>query len=405
MQRRTAVAISATAHGGLMAWALIAGLFDAEPVEDSVAVAQVSVVSAAEFDALVSRAPAEAQPEAPTAPTAPETPDTPESSAPPTPRPDAPSPAQPAPEAPAPDAPDAEPDVAALAPLPQAEVSPEVPVAPEPPADAAEAPDAPVSDTPAPAPAQRVAPTPAPAPPPDAEIAPTVEPAPEPAPTPEPQPDPEPEPAPRAPEEAAPVIVTEADRPAAAPERSVRPARRPARPAPVVAEAPEPDPDPAPAPAAETPAPTEPEPEPAPAEDPAPEPETDFASAISGALAEAVGDPVPAGGPALTQGQRDGFRLAVQNCWNLGTVSTEVMNTVITVGFEMTRDGFPRTDTIRVVNRSGGSDASAQIALERARSAIIACARQSGGYDLPEESFEQWREVEITFDPTQMRLR
>jgi hypothetical protein len=69
----------------------------------------------------------------------------------------------------------------------------------------------------------------------------------------------------------------------------------------------------------------------------------------------------------------------------------------------MDRDGNPRTDTIRLVSGAGEGGAARERAFEAARRAIIRCAR--GGYDLPPESYEQWREIEITFDPTTMRLR
>ncbi|MGB3553626.1 MAG: cell envelope biogenesis protein TolA, partial [Jannaschia sp.] len=72
MERRTAVALSATAHAGLLAWALVAGFFTRPPDETNLQAASVSVISSAEFDALVSNAPvAGAEPEAPAAPVAP----------------------------------------------------------------------------------------------------------------------------------------------------------------------------------------------------------------------------------------------------------------------------------------------------------------------------------------------
>ena len=198
------------------------------------------------------------------------------------------------------------------------------------------------------------------------------------------------------------MIVTEADRPAAAPERSVRPQRRPDRAVEVAAaeaeDAPEPEPT----------APADDAPE---AEAPAAPAREDRQAAIEDVLAGLVSEDVPSaatpaapGGPPLTEGERDGFRLAVQDCWNVGTLSMEALQTVVTVAFELTRDGFPRTDTIQLLG-STGSGVAEQVAFEAARSAIINCSRRTGGYQLPEEKYEQWREVELTFDPTQMRLR
>ncbi|MEL6588254.1 MAG: hypothetical protein AAFQ50_16680, partial [Pseudomonadota bacterium] len=194
-------------------------------------------------------------------------------------------------------------------------------------------------------------------------------------------------------DEAAPVITTEADVPAAAPERSIRPARRPNRPTPAVAQD---APDPAP-----------PEPQATSSDTSAePTPEDPLADAIAGAVAEAIEQPSaqPSAdpGPPLTQGEREGLRVAVSGCWVVdpGAASASV---IVTLAFDMDRDGNPRTNTIRQVSASGGDGAAAGRAFEAARRAVIRCAR--GGYDLPIEKYEQWREIEMTFDPTTMRLR
>ncbi len=386
MELRTAVAISGTAHAGFLAWALVAGWLPPVDESEKLQVAAVSIVSSAEFDALVSREPA-AEP-------TPQTLEAPEIAAPPdapAPSEDSPPPqiAQPAPPAPMP--PDTQPDTSQITPLPRAEVVPDVPDAPSQPA---EAPDLPESDRPAPRAAPRVADTPAPAPPPAAEVAPTVE-AP-PAPSAEPEEPVEPAEEPAAPEEAAPIIVTEADTPSSAPERSIRPSRRPERQVAAVqttepTEEPE-EPSAPPAAAAE---------EEAPAEEPA---EDALAGAIAEAVAEATEAPSSAPtGPPLTQGERDGLRLAVSSCWNLGGLSTEAMRTTVTIALEMNRDGTPLTNSIRLIAFDGGSEAAARQAFEAGRRAIIRCARD--GYDLPDEKFEQWREIEMTFNPDQMRLR
>ncbi|MGB3556812.1 MAG: cell envelope integrity protein TolA, partial [Jannaschia sp.] len=111
--------------------------------------------------------------------------------------------------------------------------------------------------------------------------------------------------------------------------------------------------------------------------------------------------PAPSG-PPLTQGEQDGLRVAVSACWVVdpGAPSASV---VVTLAFDMDRDGNPRTDTIRQLGASGGDGAATQRAFESARRAVIRCA--NGGYALPVEKYEQWREIEMTFDPTTMRLR
>ncbi|MEM6478789.1 MAG: energy transducer TonB, partial [Pseudomonadota bacterium] len=42
-------------------------------------------------------------------------------------------------------------------------------------------------------------------------------------------------------------------------------------------------------------------------------------------------------------------------------------------------------------------------AFEAARRAIIRCGAK--GFDLPSEKYDQWKEIEMTFNPEQMRTR
>jgi hypothetical protein len=191
-----------------------------------------------------------------------------------------------------------------------------------------------------------------------------------------------------APEEATTEIVTEAETPSGgpvAPVASIRPPPRPARPTP-------------PEPATET-ATAEPE-APAPEEDPLADA---IATAVADANATETAQPAAPSGPPLTQGARDGFRVAVQACWNVGALSTEALGTTVVVAFDMARDGRPEAGTLRLLEFSGGSEAAAQQAYEAARRAVIRCG--VNGYDLPEESYDRWQQVELVFNPEGMRLR
>jgi hypothetical protein len=74
----------------------------------------------------------------------------------------------------------------------------------------------------------------------------------------------------------------------------------------------------------------------------------------------------------------------------------------VTVGFSLGQDGLVIGD-VRMVSASGGNDAQTSTAFQAARRAILRC--QSSGYKLPPEKYDQWQNVEITFDPSGMRLR
>ncbi|MBF9041284.1 MAG: hypothetical protein ACO2ZI_05985 [Paracoccaceae bacterium] len=262
-------------------------------------------------------------------------------------------------------------------PAPQPEVQPQPPEISAPPLGAE---DAPPSDTPTPEAAPRVAPTPAPAPPPDAEIAPTVVEA-----TPEPDAQsrtPVEQQVAQAPEAATTQIVTEAETPTAslAPIASPVPTARPQRP---------------------TPEPT-PEPEP----QPEPEPADPLADAIAAAVADAVSasaTPSVPSGPPLSSGEVDGLIADVRACWNLGALSSEAQRTIVTISVTLGQDGRPNAGSIRMIDSSGGSDASVSQAFEAGRRAILRCG--ASGFNLPPEKYDQWQTIEMVFNPEQMRLR
>lgn len=105
----------------------------------------------------------------------------------------------------------------------------------------------------------------------------------------------------------------------------------------------------------------------------------------------------------LTEAERRGVAGQVRRCWNLGSASSEALHTVVTAGFTMDVFGRPDPASIRPVRSEGGSEASADIAFQLARRAILRCAGE--GYDLPVAKYAQWREVQLTFDPERMRMR
>ncbi len=354
--------ISAAGHLGLVAWIMLGGLlFRAQP-SAPVALSEVSLMSEAEFAALAAAAAR--------APDTAEVPATPEAPAP-----------EIQPEAPAPDA---EPVSAAIE-------TPEAPPIPVPPVEDPSAQVLPtISDTARPRLAPRVAPTPSETPAPDA--------APAEAAVAEVQPDPAAEPVPEplteaaAPPEATTEIVTEATETdttpeSAAPATSIRPRAKPRRPDPVAV--------------AEPPAPT-PMPDPAAAADP-----------LADALAEALApEPAPeatpgtgtaASGPPMTSGEKDALILAVRQCWNVGALSTDALRTTVTIALTLSPDGRPDPGSIRMIGSEGGSEAAALQAFEAGRRALMRCA--GTGYALPAEKYEQWREMEVIFNPEKMRLK
>lgn len=383
---QTGTKISLLGHSALVTWALFGGAFQSEPLP--FAVQEVSVISAEEFAQLSAQVAApEVAPEPVVLREPEETPiRTPELAP-----EDAPRPQRPEPE-PVTPAPEPEPEVVQPEPEPEPEVPDVVPTPPELPE--------PLTDTPQLAEPEvgrendRVAPESVAPPEPDSQISDVAQ------------------------EKVAPEAGAEANQPVqeatqqeAASDRIVTEAESESDNPTVLQSTPRPRLRPRNLAARPDPAP-EPEPTPDPTPDLQPEPEdtraADVNSAISDALANLgeVEAPVPSG-PPLTEGERNGLRRQIAGCWNLGTVSTEVMRTVVVVGLSLQENGMPESSSIRMLSFEGGSQASANTAFAAARRAILRCSRNGGrvGYDLPAEKYQQWKEVEITFNPANMRLR
>lgn len=101
----------------------------------------------------------------------------------------------------------------------------------------------------------------------------------------------------------------------------------------------------------------------------------------------------------MTDVEKDGFRDAVQGCWNLATLSTDAAEMRVVVGFAMDRDGMPDPNSFRIVG-DPEPEPSRQRAYEAARRAVLRCAMEQGGYDLPADKYNEWDDVEMTFTPT-----
>ncbi|MFX0542793.1 energy transducer TonB [Roseovarius sp. S4756] len=387
--------ISGAGHIGLICWILFGGMLPDRDFEfDAV---QATTVSSEEYADIIARSTSPEQTTEIAPPAAPEVPQD---------APDMTSEADTPPAAPPPDpAPENAPDPAPQPPTetPQAEVTDEAPAI-EPPTEDMAALIPETSPRPQQRPAERVAPQQVEPPAPDTAIDDVVR---EEAVPDEAAETPREDSEATAPEAAATEIVTEAEEETAeaAPLNSVRPRTRPQD----LRPAPQPEPD------TQTAA-ADPEPTPEPAEDPPPEPTaapepapaTD-SSSVEDALAAALGGasetPAPSinAGPPLTAGEKDGLRVAVQNCWNTGSLSSDALNTTVTVGFEMSEDAKPIESTLRMLDSSGGTAGSAQQAYEAARRAILRCGAR--GFGLPAEKYASWRNVELVFNPENMRIK
>ena len=96
----------------------------------------------------------------------------------------------------------------------------------------------------------------------------------------------------------------------------------------------------------------------------------------------------------LSTAEREAFGRSVAACWNVQQDAVAV-----TLGFTLDRAGRPVMQSIRLRGRRTGEVA----AFSAAKRAVLRCGVE--GFDLPVEKYQQWRNIELTFDPERMVLR
>lgn len=374
--------ISGVGHVGLIGWLIVGWGLTSEPLD--IQTMDVSVISGEDFEQMRAAAtpePGDADPTAPVPPVI-------EDNTPPPPAQEEPTEIAPPPEPVEPPESEAPPP-APPPPPPETEVTDAPPVEPAPPVAPPPTPDVEVSEQPTPPQAPTVASQITAPPPPDANIDDVVREEVVPddtddAPVIEEQDDP------TAPIESTTAIIPEDF----APTTSVRPAARPSRPRlPQETEV-----------VQEEPAQTQEEPAPAQAE-----PEVD--TSVDDLLADIQDDESqnePASAPAVPFGQAlsgsesGSFASSIGDKWIVGTGS-EAANITVVVRFSVGRDRKVVGDVVQV-SASEGSRSAQEAAFSAARRAILRDSAE-GGLSLPEDKYDLWKDMEITFDPSSMRLR
>lgn len=360
---QTGTKISLFGHGALISWALVGGVF--RPAPDPVSIQEVAVISVQDFERLsaqVSSPDAADVPSAPISTTGPQVDETEPQETPNTPEPDPiPEPVQPDP-APAvqqqtPDVPVPQPDDRPVPQLTETEVGRAI---------------------------DRVAPTPVAPPEPDVKIDDVAQEAVTPD---EGAQEAEPVQEETAQEAASDRIVTEAEAETdtLSLQNAPRPRQRPKRPDPV----PEPE--------------IEPEPRAEPVEEVATSAPDDAAieQALQDALTQSSQQSEQRSGPPLTSGEKEGLRVAVSQCWNVGALSSAAQRVTVIVALNLTPDGKPVSGSLTLASSEGGDQTAANQAYQAARRAILRCG--SKGFDLPADKYEQWRDIEMTFNPERIR--
>lgn len=101
-------------------------------------------------------------------------------------------------------------------------------------------------------------------------------------------------------------------------------------------------------------------------------------------------------GEKLSQSERDGLRSQVQRCWNIPAGALDAENLKVSVQFRLNTNGV--VEGMPQIIAGGESSPVHRAAAESARRAILQC----GPYNLPAGKYNDWAEVIINFDPSDM---
>ena len=102
----------------------------------------------------------------------------------------------------------------------------------------------------------------------------------------------------------------------------------------------------------------------------------------------------------LTQQEKDKFTDQLARCWIIDSANRPP-NVTVTVAFEMTKAGKVVVSSIELIAFTNGDKKDAEIVFKAGRRALLRC--QKDGYELPVEKYDQWRNIEVKFDPSNMR--
>jgi hypothetical protein len=97
------------------------------------------------------------------------------------------------------------------------------------------------------------------------------------------------------------------------------------------------------------------------------------------------------------------MRDAIAGCWNVGALSPAVLSTIVEVEIELTLDGKPVPNSIKMLGFEGGDEISAKLIFETALRAIQRCGAQ--GFELPRDQYDAWRRMVLIFNSDKMRAR
>jgi hypothetical protein len=124
------------------------------------------------------------------------------------------------------------------------------------------------------------------------------------------------------------------------------------------------------------------------------------AEAIEAAIKAANAEASKPSGPPLTGREKGALVLAVQRCWNPPIGVQNAGDLKVTLLVELNEQG-KISGGPTLVSPSGSPQGVVKQAYEAGRRALLRC----GPYELPKDKYEQWRQIEVTFNPQNMVVK
>lgn len=105
-------------------------------------------------------------------------------------------------------------------------------------------------------------------------------------------------------------------------------------------------------------------------------------------------------GPPLSIGEKDGLRLQIKRCWSPPIGAANAESLIVTVRVGLSREGWLDGKPV-LVAPNPVPNRLFQVAFEEAARALIECQP----FKMPAEKYDQWRDLEVVFNPKDMVIR
>ena len=131
--------------------------------------------------------------------------------------------------------------------------------------------------------------------------------------------------------------------------------------------------------------------------------EPPFPSSAPNAPGPEMATPSNPSGFQMTSGEKNAIKRHLKPCWtvDVGSLSADI---VVTLRWKMSPDGKLVAGSLRMIDSEGGDGSALRSAVQIAKSTVFRCGNKMGA-NLPPEKYDEWQEIEVRFDPSEMRTQ